>query len=544
MADRVTRSEEEAPLPPPLDDTRGGPPGFSSSRDAVVLVTPVRATPTASQAVAVPYDVPAVRMFLHPSGTTVAVYPLSREELGEVWVRPEQLAEWNLVTLPNLFVGAERIFQQLVDYPFEYLQVLVTVLRTQQFINGTPLTPALWSQACKRQSTMMSVDKTCAACDMVRTFAMRTLFTAPSRLPEWKCLQFGFECNVESDEPVVTVAPERWIPSPATSPAATLTLPKRERMGLGTSVPAPVHMTVPGANAAPSPNIPESFRIDTLPALPDPTSLRGQDGEFPSPNVAPSDRGRQSVLSGSPPTITTTYLTWSQIPAERRTAQQTTSLITHGATALRRATPSHYMVGDPLLTMTQPDPTEAQVAEYAKDVHSPTWRGLRRDLDKWITTRKAALFEAKGTPLEITNWDHMMGTFFADHVITNPIFQARLAAQTFRGQALFWWRAHSAVLPELVVTFEQLLEWVRAELVPMADPGTAVLSWRQLRFIGDVDDYLQQLDQLSTHFPLPHETLLAMSAEPLGSEAISAVYKADQMYGPGGIPYARLRKFL
>ena len=138
----------------------------------------------------------------------------------------------------------------------------------------------------------------------------------------------------------------------------------------------------------------------------------------------------------------------------------------------------------------------------------------------------------------------MMGTFFADHDILNPIFQARLAVQTFRGQALFWWRAHSALLPELVVTYEQLLEWVRAELVPMADPGTAVLSWRQLRYMGDVDDYLHQLDQLSTHFPLPHETLLAMSAEPLGAEAISAVYKADQMYGPGGMPYARLRKFL
>ena len=62
--------------------------------------------------------------------------------------------------------------------------------------------------------------------------------------------------------------------------------------------------------------------------------------------------------------------------------------------------------------------------------------------------------------------------------------------------------------------------------------------------MGDVEDYLRQLDQLSTHFPLPHETLLAMSAEPLGSEAISAIYKADQMYGPGGMPYSRLRKFL
>ena len=136
----------------------------------------------------------------------------------------------------------------------------------------------------------------------------------------------------------------------------------------------------------------------------------------------------------------------------------------------------------------------------------------------------------------------MIGTFFADNEVINPIFQARLATQTFRSQALFWWRAHSSLLPELVVTYEQLLEWVRAELVPMANPGTVVLSWRQLRFMGDVEDYLRQLDQLSTYFLLPHETLLTMSAKPLGSEAISAIYKADQMYGPDRMPYSRLHK--
>ena len=102
-----------------------------------------------------------------------------------------------------------------------------------------------------------------------------------------------------------------------------------------------------------------------------------------------------------------------QIPVERRTSQQTTSLITHGTSALRRATPSHYMVGDPLLRMMQPDPTRIQVSEFAREIHSSLWRSLRKDLDKWTTSRKAALFEAKGTPLEITNWDSMMGTFFA-----------------------------------------------------------------------------------------------------------------------------------
>ena len=125
----------------------------------------------------------------------------------------------------------------------------------------------------------------------------------------------------------------------------------------------------------------------------------------------------------------------------------------------------------------------------------------------------------------------MMVTYFIDNVITNSILQSKLAAQTFRGLASNWWRAHQQLVPEMVVSYEQLLEWIRTELVPLADPGAATLSWRQLRFLGDVEDYLKQLDQLTTHFPLPHTTLLVVATEPLGKEAVLAEYKADQMYG-------------
>ena len=80
--------------------------------------------------------------------------------------------------------------------------------------------------------------------------------------------------------------------------------------------------------------------------------------------------------------------------------------------------------------------------------------------------------------------------------------------------------------------------------MPLADPGAATLSWRQLRFLGDIDDYLKQLDQLTTYFPLPHATLLVMATEPLGREAVSAAYKADQIYGNNSIPYVRLHRFI
>ena len=194
--------------------------------------------------------------------------------------------------------------------------------------------------------------------------------------------------------------------------------------------------------------------------------------------------------------------------------------------------------------MHEPDPSSLEIEQFSQLIGAKEWKEMRRDLDKWSSTRKSALFEGKGSPMEATNWDNMMVTYFTDNIITNSILQSKLATQTFRGLASNWWRAHQQLVPEMVVLYEQLLEWIRTELVPLADPGAATLSWRQLRFLGDVEDYLKQLDQLTTHFPLPHATLLVMATEPLGREAVSAAYKADQMYGNDGMPYVRLRRFI
>ena len=119
-----------------------------------------------------------------------------------------------------------------------------------------------------------------------------------------------------------------------------------------------------------------------------------------------------------------------------------------------------------------------------------------------------------------------------------------MAAQSFVGQPLNWWRSHSQLVPELVISYEQLLEWIRTELVPLADPASATLAWRQLRFLGEVEDYLKQLDQLTVHFPIPQATLLTMATEPLGREVVSSAYKADQMYGKDSMSYVRLRRFI
>ena len=156
------------------------------------------------------YDVPAVRLFRARGDVTVAVYPLDRELLGEVWITPESLQEWYFERLPRAWADAERKFLPLIEYPLEYLQALLIVLRTQQFLDGTIFTNSTWKKACRRPIPLITISKPCSACHVVRQFAARTLLTAPKQFPPWKCSHLGMECNEDVDTIIYTVPPEQW----------------------------------------------------------------------------------------------------------------------------------------------------------------------------------------------------------------------------------------------------------------------------------------------------------------------------------------------
>ena len=95
-----------------------------------------------------------------------------------------------------------------------------------------------------------------------------------------------------------------------------------------------------------------------------------------------------------------------------------------------------------------------------------------------------------------------MRYYFVVIPVDNPITQARLAVSTFKDIAQSWWRAHVTRLPRLLITYDQLIEWIKCELVPKADPAASSLAWRKLKFTGSVSDYMTQLDKLTKHFPL------------------------------------------
>jgi len=264
------------------------------------------------------------------------------------------------------------------------------------------------------------------------------------------------ECNEDVDAIIYTVPPEQWqlaaserpfssshdaLPSfpldkhSQRPPSSAVSLPKVQTIVNGPQIfdvatPPPRSRAARehAVNSPPEDTFRPLQQLDELRPLSQREKKSAKNYDLLSDHDSDSDVSQKSPFE---------FLTWNQIPSEgRQVCERSSSFgINRTSTALRRATPSHFMVGDPLIFMNEPDPTTRQVHEFAKWIRSSLWREQRKDLDKWVGSRKSALFEAKGTPLEITNWDSMLSIFFDDNAIINPIIQARLATQTFRGLA-------------------------------------------------------------------------------------------------------------
>ena len=111
------------------------------------------------------------------------MYPLDREIVREVWDDSEQ-KDWSFQELSCAWLEANTTFQSCVDYLLEYMQVLLSTLRTGVFLDNTVITPARWKEACRRPSDLLIVQNICCKYSIVRVFAVRTLLTASSTFPK------------------------------------------------------------------------------------------------------------------------------------------------------------------------------------------------------------------------------------------------------------------------------------------------------------------------------------------------------------------------
>ena len=89
--------------------------------------------------------------------------------------------------------------------------MFLTTLREGHFLDNSPITSMTWRDACRSPSDLLVVQSVCYQCSSLRSFAARTLLTAPSVFPRWNCTHFGLDCFSAEELPIFSVAPDQWL---------------------------------------------------------------------------------------------------------------------------------------------------------------------------------------------------------------------------------------------------------------------------------------------------------------------------------------------
>ena len=137
---------------------------------------------------------------------------------------------------------------------------------------------------------------------------------------------------------------------------------------------------------------------------------------------------------------------------------------------------TRYIVGERLKTFRDEDPSVEVVRAFGHLEESKRWEKLREHFLKYVSVHRESVWEGKEDVAALTEWDSSLTHFFITHPVLNVVAQATLAVSTFRGHARHWWFSKMQLYPRLVVSYKQLLEWVRVELVPAATPQKAAQS--------------------------------------------------------------------
>ena len=245
------------------------------------------------------------------------------------------------------------------------------------------------------------------------------------------------------------------------------------------------------------------------------------------------------------PPVVNDYVTWSQVAppiATNLSLDALTQQQYYDPYDATQAAPEHFISGYPMLKFTAPDPTIAQINEYKELEVTTLWRDIFRDFSKWSDSHKEAQYNGDEDISLVFRWSTAMKSRFLNPRVINPIARAELASTTLTHRARAWWLAHRTRAPKLLITFDQLLEWIKRELVPHSSTTDAVNAWSDLSYTGDVKKYISDLERLINHFPLRRESIIIMATKPLGKEIQKRVQLMNLQHGPTGITIAQLKQ--
>ena len=419
--------------------------------------------------------------------------PLSRVEIGEVWNTPTELSMLEITTLPRGWSTALETFIPLVEYSQDYLRHMLSVLRTMQYMNDTPLDLSTWKRACKTTNDMLYVVITCPKCRTIRYLSMRTLLISSTKQKPLyiTCEDLDLMCEQHWDEVI----------------DATL-----------------------GSTSTTQSNKPKRVKTEHFDLSDDASS-----------QVTPSKPPQTKVTGNEKPNE---FVTWSQI-AQKYTPNMSLNALSvqqyYDPYDSTQAAPEHFISGHPLVKFVTPDPIPSEIHEYKNIVNTSTWRDMFRDFSKWSDSHKEAQYNGDEDISAVFRWSTAMRARFLNPYVSNNVMRAELASATLTHRARSWWLAHRTRTPNLLITFDQLLEWIKRELVPHSSTTDAVNAWSDLSYTGDIKKYINDLERLINHFPLRRESIIIMATKPLGKDIQNRIQMMDLQHGPTGINIAQLK---
>ena len=122
---------------------------------------------------------------------------------------------------------------------------------------------------------------------------------------------------------------------------------------------------------------------------------------------------------------------------------------------------TRYIIGERLKNFVERDPLTREVTEFCSLEETKEWEKLCNYFLRYVSVHREAMWDGKEDVASLTKWKASINHFFITQPVINTVTQTMLAVSTFRGHAQHWWFSKMQVYPQLVVSFAQLLQWIR-----------------------------------------------------------------------------------
>ena len=167
-------------------------PGASESPEGVVEGGMVRCVPILCCLQGSEKCVPTVKV-TSAAGQT-CVFPLSLEELGQVWEGGEVMWPWVEQRTETDWERARTLFSRLVEFPADAMRSLLDVLKSGRYVGEERVTNKNWKDSISSKPERFDFKTHCSRCDSLLPMCFADFSRKECIKEPLLCVNFGLSC--------------------------------------------------------------------------------------------------------------------------------------------------------------------------------------------------------------------------------------------------------------------------------------------------------------------------------------------------------------